>query len=110
MNCLKSLIYERFNEDFNVLSENQNRAIIVFDNSDISVVINKQEKQVLILVPLSKAHTFEYHADWLLVDGERIDSDVFWQEFGNQVIEFQGDAPIAISCIMDKIKAEFNIY
>lgn len=109
MNCLKNLIYERYNEDFNVLSENQNRAIIVFDNCDLTVVVEKIVKKLLILVPFSKAHTFEYHADWLLVDGERINSDMFWLEFGSQVIEYQGDAPMAITDIMDKIKAEFKI-
>lgn len=109
MSCLKDLIYERYNEDFNVLSENGNRAIVVFDNSDLSVVVDKLKTKVLILIPLSCIHSFEYHQDWLLVDGERIDSNMFWQEYGSQIIEYQGDAPIAISCIVDKIKAEFKI-
>ena len=49
-----------------------------------------------ILVPLTKMHSFEFHPNWLLVDEERINSNIFWQECGNQVIEYQGDAPISI--------------
>lgn len=98
MSCskIKNYLYERFNEDFNVLSENENRVIITFDDNDLSVLVNKMESKLFILVPLTNMHSFEHHPDWILVDGERINSNLFWKECGNQVIEYQGDAPIAI--------------
>ena len=98
MSCskIKNYLYERFNEDFNVLSENENRVIITFDDNDLSVLVNKMENKLFILVPLTNMHSFEHHPDWILVDGERINSNLFWKECGNQVIEYQGDAPIAI--------------
>lgn len=98
MSCskIKNYLYERYNEDYNVLSENENRVIITFDDSDLSVLVNKKENKMFILVPLTKMHSFEFHPNWLSVDGERINSNLFWQECGNQVIEYQGDAHIAI--------------
>ena len=98
MSCskIKNYLYERFNEDFNVLSENENRVIITFDDNDLSVLVNKMENKLFILVPLTKMHSFEFHPNWLLVDGERINSNLFWQECGNQVIEYQVDTPISI--------------
>lgn len=98
MSCsnIKNYLYERYNEDYNVLSENENRVIITFDDSDLSVLVNKKENKLFVLVPLTKIHSFEYHPDLVLVDGERINSTLFWKECGNQVIEYQGDTPIAI--------------
>lgn len=98
MSCsiIKNYLFERYNEDYIVLSENENRVIITFDDSDLSVLVNKKENKMFILVQLTKMHSFEFHPNWLLVDRERINSNLFWQECGNQVIEYQGDAPIAI--------------
>lgn len=98
MSCssIKNYLFERYNEDYNVLSESENRVIITFDDSDLSVLVNKNKNKMFILVPLTKMHSFEFHPNWLLVDGERINSNLFWQECGNQVIEYQGDAPMAI--------------
>lgn len=49
MSCskIKNYLYERFNEDFNVLSENENRVIITFDDNDLSVLVNKMENKLL---------------------------------------------------------------
>lgn len=79
MSCskIKNYLYERFNEDFNVLSENENRVIITFDDNDLSVLVNKMENKLFILVPLTNMHSFEHHPDWILVDGERINSNFF---------------------------------
>ena len=109
MSCLKDLIYERYNEYFNVLSDNKKRAIITFDSNDLSIVVDKVAKKMLIQVPLTKKHSFEYHEDWLLVDGERVESDMYWVEFGCQIIEYQGNAPKAIADIMGKIRHSFKI-
>ena len=50
MSCskIKNYLYERFNEDFNVLSENENRVIITFDDNDLSVLVNKMENKLFI--------------------------------------------------------------
>ena len=65
MSCskIKNYLYERFNEDFNVLSENENRVIITFDDNDLSLLVNKMENKLFILVPLTKMHSFEHHPD-----------------------------------------------
>jgi hypothetical protein len=73
MSCskIKNYLYERFNEDFNVLSENENRVIITFDDNDLSVLVNKMENKLFILVPLTNMHSFEHHQDWILLDSYR---------------------------------------
>lgn len=67
MSCssIKNYLFERYNEDYNVLSENENRVIITFDDSDLSVLVNKKENKMFILVPLTKMHSFEFHPNWL---------------------------------------------
>lgn len=93
MKELKRQLFERFNEDYNVLSENDKRAIITFDYSDICVLVSKEVKKLYFLVPLTKAHKFDYHPESLHIDGKLIRSDMFWIEYSNQVIEYQRDVP-----------------
>lgn len=108
MKELKKQLFERFNEDYNVLSENDNRAIITFDYSDICVLVSKNEKKLFFLVPLTKAHKFDYHPDSLHVDGKLIRSNMFWIEYSNQVIEYQGDVPTPLKeDVINKIYVNF---
>lgn len=93
MKELKEQIFERYNEDYNVLSENEKRAIITFDYSDICILVDKKGRKVYFLVPLSREHEFEYHGDCLVIDGKRVKSNMYWREYCNQVVEYQGDAP-----------------
>lgn len=58
MKELKEQVFERYNEDYNVLSENEKRAIVNFDYSDICVLVDKKERKAYFLVPLSKGHKF----------------------------------------------------
>ena len=48
MSCssIKNYLFERYNEDYNVLSENENQVIITFDDSDLSVLVNKKENNM----------------------------------------------------------------
>lgn len=108
MKELKRQLFERFNEDYNVLSENDNRVIITFDYSDICVLVSKEKKKLYFLVPLTKAHKFDYHPDSLHVDGKLIHSDMFCIEYSNQVIEYQGDVPNPLKDeIINKIYVNF---
>lgn len=93
MNKLKEQLFERYNEDYNVLSENEKRTIVTFDGSDICVLVDKDEKKLYFLVPFNRNHTFEYYPDHIKVDGQVIRSDMFWVDYCNQVIEYQGDVP-----------------
>lgn len=58
MKELKEQVFERYNEDYNVLSENEKRAIVNFDYSDICVLVDKKERKAYFLIPLSKGHKF----------------------------------------------------
>lgn len=104
MKELKEQIFERYNEDYNVLSENEKRAIVTFDYSDICVLVDKKERKAYFLVPLSKEHKFEYIGDCLIIDGKSMKSNMYWREYCNQVVEYQGDVPSPLEKgVIDKI-------
>lgn len=104
MKELKEQIFERYNKDYNVLSENEKRAIVTFDYSDICVLVDKKARKVYFLVPLSKAHKFEYYGDCLVIDGKSMKSNMYWREYCNQVVEYQGDAPSPLTkSVLNKI-------
>ena len=109
MKELKEQIFERFNDDYNVLCENEERAVITFDDSDISVLANKDEKKLYFLVPLTSAHKFKYLEGGLCVDGKMIKSTMYWRDYCNQVIEYQGDVPSPLKeRVIDKINVNFT--
>lgn len=108
MKELKEHIFERCNEDYNVLSENEERCIITFDASDICVLVDKLEKKLYFLIPLTRKHTFCYNPDSLYIDGKLIKSDIYWVEFENQVVEYQGDVPNTLKKnVINEILADF---
>ena len=106
MKELKEQIFERYNKDYNVLSENEKRAIVTFDYSDICVLVDKKARKVYFLVPLSKEHKFGFRGDSLVIDGKSMKSNMYWREYCNQVVEYQGDAPSPLKkSVLDKICA-----
>lgn len=90
MSYLKDLIFARYNDMYNVLVENEEKAIVCFDGNDVSLLVDKSDGKISILVPLTKNHSFDFGKDWVKVDGEYIHSDMYWREDGCQVIEYQG--------------------
>ena len=103
MRCLKKHINVRGNMEYNVLNENTSRAIIAFDDNDLMVLVDKLKRKAYILVPLTKNHTFERFDDCVFVDGERIACDMYWPDWGCQVLEYQGTAPKSITGAVVKI-------
>ncbi len=88
---IKDLVFVRYTDEYNVLVENNNILLLTIDGCDISILKNKDNSKVFVLVPLLQAHTIIAHDDSLNIDGYTIKSDNYWREDGNQVIEYQGD-------------------
>lgn len=88
---IKDVMFADYNERFNVLSDDDNRKVIIFDNSDLAIIEDKKQGKAYILVPLLSCHRINTYADRLDVDGNMVLSNNFWRECGCQVIEYQGD-------------------
>ena len=93
-------------KEYRVLRQSKDTILYWIKDSDLSILANKRNRKVFILVPLTSNHHFEFHADWLLVDGERYETDMYWRECGNQVIECQGCVPYDLQEIMREISME----
>lgn len=93
-------------KEYRVLRQSKDAILYWIKGSDLSILDNKRNRKVFILVPLTSKHHFEFHADWLLVDGERYETDMYWRECGNQVIECQGRVPYSLQWIIHNISME----
>lgn len=88
---IKDVMFVSYSEHFNVLSDDNNRKVMVFDDSDLTLAEDKSKGKVYILVPLLSYHKINTYADRLEIDGNVVLSNNFWRDCGCQVIEYQGD-------------------
>ena len=86
---IKDLLYKSYNDKFGVLSDNERETISHVLGTDLSLVLNKENMVVYLLVPLTRNHKFECKGDYIIVDGKRFDSDIFFRKDGCQWIEMQ---------------------
>jgi hypothetical protein len=93
-------------KEYRVLRQSKDTILYWIKSSDLSILADKSNKKIFILVPLTSKHHFEFHSDWLLVDGERYETDMYWRECGNQVIECQGRIPCKLQEIVCNISME----
>lgn len=80
------VLYIRHDDKTGVLSENEKRVVLQIINTDLTIVHDKRKDMTYLLVPLTKSHAFEYHGDWLMVDGKRFDSCYYFRKDGAQWI------------------------
>jgi hypothetical protein len=55
--------------------------------TDLTLVLDKKDMAVYLLVPLTRNHKFEYKGNYIIVDGKRFDSDIFFRKDACQWIE-----------------------
>lgn len=68
---LMKVLYIKHDAKFGVLCDNESEMVSHVLGTDLTLVERKKEGKLFILVPLTKAHRFGIHADWLKVDGKR---------------------------------------
>lgn len=86
---LMSALYVSYNEKLGVLSDNERETISQVLGTDLTLVLNKENMVVYLLVPLTRNHKFECKGNYIIVDGKRFDSDIFFRKYGCQWIQMQ---------------------
>ena len=84
---LMNALYVSYNDKFGVLSDNKRETISHVLGTDLTLVLNKENMEVYLLVPLTRNHKFECKGSHIIVDGKRFDSDIFFRKDACQWIE-----------------------
>lgn len=84
---LMSALYVSYNEKIGVLCDSEDNTITRVIGTDLTLVLDKKDMAVYLLVPLTRNHKFECKGSHIIVDGKRFDSDIFFRKDGAQWIE-----------------------
>ena len=84
---LMSALYVSYNEKVGVLCDNEDNTISHVLGTDLTLVLDKKDMAVYLLVPLTQSHKFECKGSHIIVDGKRFDSDIFFRKNGCQWIQ-----------------------
>ena len=84
---LMSALYVSYNEKIGVLCDCEDNTITRVIGTDLTLVLDKKDMAVYLLVPLTRNHKFECKGSYIIVDGKRFDSDIFFRKDGAQWIE-----------------------
>lgn len=91
MSNIKDCIYEAYNDNVGVLCNNEHEMVSQFIGTDLTMVHDRIEDRTYILIPLTKKHSFEYHKNWLKVDGKVVHSGYYFQKDGCQWVEVDSE-------------------
>lgn len=84
---LMNALYVSYNEKFGVLSDDEHETISHVLGTDLTLVLNKENMEVYLLVPLTRNHKFDCKGNYIIVDGKRFDSDIFFRKDACQWIQ-----------------------
>ena len=93
---LMNALYVSYNEKFGVMSDNERETISQVLGTDLTLVLNKENMVVYLLVPLTRNHKYEYKGNYIIVDGKRFDSDIFFRKDACQWIQMQSKNMLAM--------------
>lgn len=93
---LMNALYVSCNEKFGVMSDNERETISQVLGTDLTLVLNKENMVVYLLVPLTRNHKFECKGNYIIVDGKRFDSDIFFRKNACQWIQMQSKNMLAM--------------
>ena len=86
---LMSALYVSYNEKVGVLCDNEDNTISRVLGTDLTLVLDKKDMAVYLLVPLTQNHRFECKGSHIIVDGKRFNSDIFFRKDACQWIQMQ---------------------
>lgn len=86
---LMSALYVSYNEKIGVLCDSEDNTITRVIGTDLTLVLDKKDMAVYLLVPLTRNHKFECKGSHIIVDGKRFDSDIFFRKDACQWIQMQ---------------------
>ena len=84
---LMSALYVSYSEKIGVLCDNEDNTISRVIGTDLTLVLDKKDMAVYLLVPLTQNHKFECKGNHIIVDGKRFDSDIFFRKDACQWIQ-----------------------
>ena len=84
---LKDVLYVEHDGKIGVLSSDGRKVVSQVIGTDLTLVYDKNEGNTYILIPLTRNHKFECKGSYIIVDGKRFDSDIFFRKDGAQWIE-----------------------
>lgn len=93
---LMSALYVSYNEKVGVLCDNEANTISRVLGTDITLVLDKKDMAVYLLVPLTQAHKFECKGSHIIVDGKQFDSDIFFRKYACQWIQMQSNEMLSM--------------
>lgn len=87
MSDLMKALFVKHDGKIGVLSANDKEVVSQVIGTDLTLVYDKKEGKMYLLVPLTKNHTFICKGNSIDVDGERIKSDIFFRKDACQWIQ-----------------------
>ena len=84
---LMDALYVSYDEKIGVLCDDKDNTISHILGTDLTLVLDKKDMAVYLLVPLTRNHKFECKSSHIIVDGKRFDSDIFFRKDACQWIE-----------------------
>lgn len=93
---LMDALYVSYDDKFGVLSDDERETISHILGTDLTLVLNKKNMVVYLLVPLTRNHKFECKGNYIIVDGKRFDSDIFFRKDGCQWIQMQSEEMLSM--------------
>lgn len=86
---LMDALYVKHDGKIGVLSDDEDNTISHVLGTDLTLVLDKKDMAVYLLVPLTRNHKFECKGNYIIVDGKRFDSDIYFRKYGCQWIQMQ---------------------
>lgn len=93
---LMNALYVRYNDKFGVLSDDKDNTISHVLGTDLTLVLDKKDMAVYLLVPLTRNHKFECKGSHIIVDGKQLDSDIFFRKDACQWIQMQSNEMLSM--------------
>ena len=82
-------LYVEHDGKIGVLSTDECKVVSQVIGTDLTLVLDKKDMAVYLLVPLTRNHKFECKGSHIIVDGKRFDSDIFFRKDACQWIQMQ---------------------
>ena len=89
-------LYVRYDDKFGVLSDDKDNTISHILGTDLTLVLDKKDMAVYLLVPLTRNHKFECKGNYIIVDSKRFDSDIYFRKYGCQWIQMQSEEMLSM--------------
>ena len=84
---LMDALYVSYDDKFGVLSDDKDNTISHILGTDLTLVLDKKDMAVYLLVPLTRNHNFECKGNYIIVDGKRSDSDIYFRKYACQWVQ-----------------------